>query len=207
MYVNVIGKKISRAVGIIKKPQLLLPKTILMSLYNVLVLPHINYCLLSWGLGIAAKSIFFQQKKAIDAISSASHNAHTEPLFIIYNILKLKDIFNYRLLIFYYNLRHNKVPHFIGTYLPNTSIAVNRYPIRQARLQPPLNVHEHISKTCKHRLPVCLNSINSSNNELARIISITDNISFSIYKNRDKMCLLGSYTYYCDIRNCYICRN
>ena len=72
-------------------------------------------------------SIFLQQKKAIRAISSASHNAHTEPLFKIYNILKLKDIFNYnRLLTFYYNLRHNKVPHYIATFLPNTSIAVNR---------------------------------------------------------------------------------
>ena len=206
-HINVIGKKISRAVGIIKKLQLLIPKTILISLYNALVLPHINYCLLSWGLGSAAESIFLQQKKAIRAISSASHNAHTEPLFKIYNILKLKDIFNYRLLTFYYNLRHNKVPHYIETVLPNTSIAVNRYPIRQARLQPPLYVHEYISKTCKHRLPVYLNSINSNNNELTRIISITDNISLSSYKNRVKMCLLGSYTYYCDIRNCYICRN
>ena len=45
-HINVIGKKISRAVGIIKKLQLLIPKTILISLYNALVLPHINYCLL-----------------------------------------------------------------------------------------------------------------------------------------------------------------
>ena len=158
-HINVTGQKISRAVGIIKKLQLLLPKTILISLYNALVLPHINYCLLSWGLGSAAESIFLQQKKAIRDISSASHNAHTEPFFKIYNILKLKKIFNYRLLTFYYNLRHNKDPHYIATFLPNTSIAVNRYPIRLARLQPPLHVHEYISKTCKYRLPVYLNLI------------------------------------------------
>ena len=88
---------------------------------------NINYCLLSWGSSNAAESIFLQQKKAICAISSASHNAHTEPLFKIFNILKLNDIFNYRLLTFYYNLRHNKVPHYIATFLPNTSIAINRY--------------------------------------------------------------------------------
>ena len=59
--------------------------------------------------------------------------------FKIFNILKLKDIFNYRLLTFYYK-RHtcNKVPHYIATFLPNTSIAINRYPVRHARLQPPL---------------------------------------------------------------------
>ena len=120
--------------------QLLFPKRILISLYNTLILPHINYCLLSWGSSNATESIFLQKKKAIRAISSASHNAHTEPLFKIFNILKLKDIFNYRLLTFYYNLRHNKVPHYIAAFLPNTSIAINRYPIKRARLQPPLYV-------------------------------------------------------------------
>ena len=204
-HINVIGKKISRAVGIIKKLQLIFPQKILISLYNTLLLPHINYCLLSWGSSNAAESIFLQQKKAIRAISSASHNAHTEPLFKIFNILKLNDIFNYRLLTFYYNLRHNKVPHYIATFLPNTSIAINRYPIRKARLQPPLYVHEYIPKTCKHKLPVYLNSINSNNNEMSRIILITDKISLPNFKNRIKMCLLESYSYYCDIPNCYIC--
>ena len=147
-----------------------------------MILPHINYCLLSWGSSNAAEFIFLQQKKAIRAISSASHNVHTEPLFKIFNILKLKDIFNYRLLTFYYNLRHNKVPHYIATFLPNTSIAINQYPIRKARLQPPLYVHEYIAKTCKHKLPVYLNSINSNNNELSRIISITDKILLSSFK-------------------------
>ena len=84
-HVNVIGKKMLRAVGIIKKLQLLFPKRILLFLYNTLILPHINYCLLSWGSSNAAESIFHQQKKAIRAISSASHNAHTEPLFKIFN--------------------------------------------------------------------------------------------------------------------------
>ena len=64
----------SRAVGIIKKLQLLFPKIILISLYTTLILLHINYCLLSWGSSNAAESIFLQQKKAIFNISSASHD-------------------------------------------------------------------------------------------------------------------------------------
>ena len=58
--------------------QLLCPKQILISLYNTLILPHINYCLFSWGSSNATESIFLQQKKAIRAISSAIHNAHTQ---------------------------------------------------------------------------------------------------------------------------------
>ena len=69
------------------------PKTILQSIYNALILPHIKYCLLSGGgggLSIAAKGIFLQQKKTIRAISSADYKAHTEPLFKIYNFSKIK---------------------------------------------------------------------------------------------------------------------
>ena len=57
-HINIIEKGISRAVGIIKKLQLIFPKAILLSIYNALILPHINYCLLSWGSGIEAKGIF-----------------------------------------------------------------------------------------------------------------------------------------------------
>ena len=91
-HTNVIGKRISRAVGVIKQMQLVFPKLVLITIYNALILPHINYCFLSWGLDTSVKNIFMQQKKAIRAISSAGYNAHTEPLFKLYNVLKVEDI-------------------------------------------------------------------------------------------------------------------
>ena len=45
----------SRVIGMINKIQHVYPKEILLSIYNVLILPIINYCLLSWGSGSAAK--------------------------------------------------------------------------------------------------------------------------------------------------------
>ena len=130
-HANVIGKRMSRAVGIIKKLQLVFPKTILLTIYNALILPHITYCLLSWGTASAVKTIFLLQKRAIRAISSAGYNAHTEPLFKFYNVLKIEDIYNYRLLALYYNLKHKNVPYHIASFLPKTSIARERYPIRK----------------------------------------------------------------------------
>ena len=61
-HTNVIGKRISRAVGVIKKMQLVFPKSVLITI-NALILPHIHYCLLSWGLDTSVKNIFMQQKK------------------------------------------------------------------------------------------------------------------------------------------------
>ena len=68
----------------------------------------------------------------------------------------------YRMLVFYYNLKNNKVPYYLTSFLPNTSIARERYHIRNPRLQSPICSHEYISKTCKYRLPVLLNSINNN---------------------------------------------
>ena len=62
------------------------------------------------------------QKRAIRAISSAGYNAHTEPLFKFYNVLKTEDIYNYRLLVLYYNLKHKYVPYHIASFLPKTFI-------------------------------------------------------------------------------------
>ena len=47
-HIEEISKKISRVTGIIYKMQNILPSKILLSLYNTLILPHINYCILSW---------------------------------------------------------------------------------------------------------------------------------------------------------------
>ena len=89
-HVSEISKKISRAVGIIKKMQWIFPTEILLAIYNALVLPHINYCILSWGAD--SNTIFILQKKAVRAIASAGYNAHTEPFFKLYNLLKIEDI-------------------------------------------------------------------------------------------------------------------
>ena len=68
------------------------------------------------------------------------------------------------MLVLYYNLKHKNVPFHSASFMPKTSIAKTRYPTRQPRLQPPYRAHEFISKTCKYRLPVFLNS-KSNNSE------------------------------------------
>ena len=98
-------------------------------------------------------------KSATRAISSAGYNAHTEPLFKFYNVLKVEDIYNYRLLVLYYNLKHKNVPYHIASFLTKSFIVRERYPNRNSRFQPPLHAHEYIAKTRKYRFPVFLNSV------------------------------------------------
>ena len=101
-HVEEISKKISRTIGVLKKLQLTMPKNILLSIYNALILPQINYCLLCWGYDSSA--IFLLQKKAIRIISGGNIKSHTEPIFKLYNLLKIADIYKSKLLILYYKI-------------------------------------------------------------------------------------------------------
>ena len=47
-HIDEISKKISSVIGLIYKLQYILPQKILLSLYNTLILPQINYCILLW---------------------------------------------------------------------------------------------------------------------------------------------------------------
>ena len=68
-----------------------LPSKILLSLYNTLILPHIIYCILSWGKENDA--ILLLQKCAVRAIASAGYRSHSEPLFKFYKLYKKLTIF------------------------------------------------------------------------------------------------------------------
>ena len=62
-HINYVSLKISKVTGLLYKLKSVFPITILKSIYNTLVLPHINYCILSWGSQI--DRIHLLQKRAI----------------------------------------------------------------------------------------------------------------------------------------------
>ena len=69
--------------------------------------------------------------------------------------------------------------------------------------------YEYITKTCKYRLPVFLNSINnnSENSDILRnIIDEINNITLVKFKSVTKRYMINKYSYYCNIRNCCICQ-
>ena len=46
---NAIGAKIARITWLLRKLKYIFPKHILHSIYNSLIMPHLNYMLLVWG--------------------------------------------------------------------------------------------------------------------------------------------------------------
>ena len=139
-----------------------------------MILPHINYCLLSWGS--KPDKIFQLQKRAVRAISGANSKSHTEPLFKFYNILKVDDIFTYKLLTFYWKAKQAQLPKYLSKFLPELSEGANKYAIRHPRLQLPVHKHEYIKGTCRYQLAMLLNEISLSDNSLGQLKIVITNV-------------------------------
>ena len=48
-HIDHISQKMSRIIGLLNRMKMIFPHEILLSIYNTRILPHLNYCILSWG--------------------------------------------------------------------------------------------------------------------------------------------------------------
>ena len=197
-----ISKKISCTIGVLKKTTAYSAKNILLSIYNALILPPINYCLLCWGYDSSA--IFLWQNKAIRIISGANIKSHTEPIFKLYNLLKIEDIYKSKLLILYYKILRLSSPRYFDTFIPRNSGGDSRYPTRNPRWQPSAHRHTYITNTSRYQLAVLLNSINDTHDMMRNVIEHNGIISLFSFKATIKRYLNNKYLYFCSIINCYI---
>ena len=57
----VISLKLNKTIGVLSRLRYEYPEEILLTLYNTLILPHLNYCILLWGAN--TENIHKLQKK------------------------------------------------------------------------------------------------------------------------------------------------
>ena len=101
-----------------------LPSKTLLTLYNALFVPHLNYSILLWGNSsdYLLNQLRVLQKRAIRLICNAPFHEHSQPLFFQNKLLTLDDIYNYQLGIFLYKHRHSSLPNdFISFFQTNSN--------------------------------------------------------------------------------------
>ena len=196
-HINCVSLKISKVTGLLYKLKSVYPITILKSIYNTLVLPHINYCILSWGSQI--DRIHLLQKRAIRNISKSNFRAHTEPLFKEHNLLKVQDIYYIAVLKFYFKLVNNHLPHYFNNFTPQFSAGHQHYNFRNpTRLLPKIK-HEFPRQSLRYRLIVTLNETSDDILEMATTQSQKCFIKFI----RER--IVDDYSYTCNLVICRIC--
>ena len=149
-HTNNISNRISSVIGIINRIKQFVPPAILKTIYNSLILPHLHYGILLWGLN--SKRIFKLQTRAIRAITcSKLYNLHTEPLLKILNTLKLEDILTKPQFKFLYRLLNDNVPFYFRSMLLGFVGNSHNYVTRQKNnLRVPQIKHEFAKKCFRH---------------------------------------------------------
>ena len=110
-HINHISIKISRVIGIMYRLKDIYPQDTLLMIYNTLIFPHFNYCLLAWGSKIVAgHKIHIFQKKALRIITDNDYLAHTEPICKALRLVKVIDMHRLSVWKFYYKLMNNLLP-------------------------------------------------------------------------------------------------
>ena len=198
-HVNKISNKISKNIGILNRLRHVFPQNILKLLYNSLVMPHINYCILAWGN--TSSRITKLQKRAIRIINGSKYNAHTEPLFKTNNLLKVEDIYKLQLQKFFFKFVHNTLPMY---YIKNDIIKKEnkKHNVRNKKeFAIPIVKHEFAKKCIRYKAAVILNSTNLNIREKVYTHSLQGFTNYTKYQ------LINNYNEICIKANCYVCQN
>ena len=90
-----------------------LPQQVLRILYKSLILPHLQYRILSWGF--KSDRLFKVQKRTVRIITCSKYNSHIEPLLKAPNLLKIDDIIKIKALKLYYRYKQNELPKYFDS--------------------------------------------------------------------------------------------
>ena len=104
-HISQLSSTLSRNIGIINKIRNKLPYDALVTLYDSMVLSHLNYCCIVWGSTYHSnlETILKLQKKSLRIITKSSYRAHSEPLFYKLNKLNIFDICKLQTAVFVFN--------------------------------------------------------------------------------------------------------
>ena len=116
-HIDHIVKKLSKSVGILYKLNHMLPENILIAIYNSLILPYLNYAIVTWHNApkCSLDRVRIIQKKAIRAIFNLPYNSHTSVWFKEKRILKVDDLNKLSLNTEIYNHINNPSIHPIAS--------------------------------------------------------------------------------------------
>ena len=208
-HISNIGNKISKTIGILCRLKNTVPKFILKTIYNSLINPHLNYCILGWGLNNNIDRLIILQKRAVRIITHSHILAHTGNLFKELKILKIEDIIKLQQLIFYHKFLHYNLP-------PTLSNLFIKQPenLRSCHssyfLKPPIKANTEMAKKCiRHSLPTFINSFNNNIDENdpfnKAFIEEINHISIFVLKKKFKSITFEKYAIDCIDQNCYPC--
>ena len=172
-HISQLNSKISKALYFLRNSKNLLTTKGQTAIYYALIHCHLVYANIIWSSTKESfyKSVFLKQKSAIRIISSASYNAHTEPLFKQLNILPLPKLCLFFKLQFFQQFKQGFLPEALkNMWIPNRA----RYPDNLHHLRNENEIHNltsrlsHFENFPLYCIPTLWSSFNNENVKIQR---------------------------------------
>ena len=151
-----VRAKVGQLLGVLGRALPVLGGRSLLSLYNGLVLPHLQYCLLVWGdfrgcgnvtLG---GSLVRYQKRFAGMMSGRVGRYHSDPLFAQHAMLKVGDLYRQQLRVHAWRFWNGQLPENQAAMLGRTG-DVHSYATRSAGSGLYLSTRDH--RSVGYRVP------------------------------------------------------
>ena len=197
-HITSVSGRVCKTIGILCKLKHFLPTRVLRLIYESLIACRFNYGLSIWGNkpGITLKL----QRKALRVIANAKYNAHCDPLFIKFSILKIEDQYRLRLLKFFYYMQNDRLPSYFRANFLQQNNTFHEYPTRHGdQYAVPRFHHEYVRSTLRYALVPLVN--NTPENIISKVYTHSLKGFTAYVKNK----FISSYEPNCTILNCYIC--
>ncbi len=201
-HTDMITTKLSKIIGILHRLKYIYPKQILLTIYNSLFVPHINYGSLVWGTTITRLNKL--QKKAIRIITHSNYLAHTEPLLKQLNLLNVGDMFALNVLKFLHKLSHQNLPPYFDVYRSHLEKITTPYYLRPHPLPVPRVEHAYAESCLVYQLVTMLNTTKQNDN-LIYIKLEEKSHSFLGFSKYVTLTFVSKYKYECVVDQCYVC--
>ena len=111
-HIDNISNKIAKGIGVIIKARKVFDKTTFFSIYNSLILPYIGYCIHIWGNAYQThlQKLHVIQNKIVRIIAGVPRRTSADHLYCELNILKLKKLFLYAVVLCMYKYENDMLP-------------------------------------------------------------------------------------------------
>ena len=205
-HINKISLKISKSIGILYHLRDIYPRAVLENLYNALITPHFNYCILCWPRFCCQREPFSTHSSE-EAILQTNSNyiSHTKPLCKELRVLKVFDMFHVAVWKLYYKLMHNNLLAYFSTMKTTVPTVCSRYEIIII-IYPVFHLPYIRHTFAEHSVRFCLINLLNKDTRSATIMDRVDTDPFLSFKFYLKRQILESYKNACIIVNCHVCR-
>ena len=192
--------KINRLLGVLGRARAFLDGESIHRLYNSLVLPHLQYCLIVWGdfeegrNKTQGEALLRSQKRFLGLITGTKGKYHSDPYFSQLGILKIGDLYRQQLRVYAWKFRKGRLPTNQQMMLDKVS-DIHKYDTRSARTGLFVSTQDH--RSVGYRVPKEWESLQEN---------LRESNSLGGFKNKSKEGFLTGYkSFECTKRNCPVC--